>query len=143
MPEENGRKEGAMSLGRILVVDDEEDVRKSIRITLTKAGYDVREAEDGDQAITLIRSDDNPFKVGLIICDILMPKVNGMEAIAFFRQEFPSVPVIVLTAKPELAGATQLFKQGIVDYLEKPISPDKLIQVVHKSIKKNVFTGPE
>jgi two-component system chemotaxis response regulator CheY len=71
-----------------------------------------------------------------------MPKVNGMEAIAFFRQEFPSVPVIVLTGKPELAGATQLFKQGIVDYLEKPISPDKLIQVVHKSIKKDVFKDP-
>jgi two-component system chemotaxis response regulator CheY len=131
-----------MSLGRILVVDDEEDVRKSIRLTLTKAGYDVREAEDGDQAITQIRSNDNPFKVGLIICDILMPKVNGMEAIAYFRQEFPSVPVIVLTAKPELAGATHLFKQGIVDYLEKPVSPEKLIQVVGKSIKENVFKGP-
>ena len=132
-----------MSLGRILVVDDEEDVRKSIRMTLTKAGYDVCEAEDGDQAITLIRANDNPFKVGLIICDIFMPKVNGMEAIAFFRQEFPSVPVIVLTGKPELAGATQLFKQGIVDYLEKPISPDKLTQVVHESIKKNVFKDPD
>jgi two-component system, chemotaxis family, chemotaxis protein CheY len=132
-----------MSLGRILVVDDEEDVRKSIRMTLTKAGYDVREAEDGDQAITLIRSNDNPFKVGLIICDIFMPKVTGMEVIAFFRQEIPSVPVIVLTGKPELAGATQLFKLGIVDYLEKPISPDKLTQVVHESIKKNVFKDPE
>lgn len=131
-----------MSLGRILVVDDEEDVRKSIRLILTKAGYDVREAEDGEQAITQIRSNDNPFKVSLIICDIYMPKVNGMEAIAFFRQEFPSVPVIVLTAKPELAGATHLFKQGIVDYLEKPISPEKLIQVVHKSVKDNVFKGP-
>ncbi|MDN5940336.1 MAG: response regulator [Nitrospira sp.] len=131
-----------MPLGRILVVDDEENVRKSIRITLTKAGYDVREAEDGDQAIALMRSDDNPFKVGLIICDILMSKVNGMEAIAYFRQEFPSVPVIVLTAKPELAGALHLFKQGIVDYLEKPVSPDKLVQVVHKSIKENVFKGP-
>jgi two-component system, chemotaxis family, chemotaxis protein CheY len=52
----------------------------------------VREAEDGEQAITLIRSNDNPFKVGLIICDIHMPKVNGMEAIAYFRHEFPSVP---------------------------------------------------
>jgi len=102
----------------------------------------VREAEDGDQAIRQIRSNDNPFKVGLIICDIHMPKVNGMEAIAFFRQEFPSVPVIVFTGKPELAGAAHLFKQGIADYLEKPISPEKLIQAVHKSIKENVFKGP-
>lgn len=131
-----------MSLGRILVVDDEADVRKSVRLVLTKVGYDVREAGDGDEAITQIRSNDNPFKVSLIICDIHMPKVNGMEAIAFFRQEFPSVPVIVLTGKPELAGAADLFKQGIVDYLEKPISPEKLTQAVHKSVRDNIFKGP-
>jgi two-component system chemotaxis response regulator CheY len=79
--------------------------------------------------------------VGLIICDIHMPKVNGMEAIAYFRQEFPSVPVIVLTGHPALAGTTHLFKQGIVDYLEKPISPEKLIQAVHKSFRGNIYEG--
>jgi two-component system chemotaxis response regulator CheY len=131
-----------MSLGRILVVDDEAEIRKSVRLTLTKAGYDVIEAEDGDKAIKQIRSDDNPFKVGLIISDIHMPKVNGMEAIAYFRQEFPSVPVLVLTGEPELAGATHLFKQGIVDYLAKPISPEKLTQVVTKAFRDHVFKGP-
>ena len=130
-----------MSLGRILVVDDEADVRKSVRMILMKAGYDVVEAEDGEKAIKQIRSDDNPFKVGLIICDIHMPKVNGMETIAYFRQEFPSVPVIVLTGEPELAGATHLFKQGIVDYLEKPISPEKLTQAVHKYFRGHVYEG--
>jgi two-component system, chemotaxis family, chemotaxis protein CheY len=130
-----------MSRGRILVVDDEADVRKSILLILTKAGYDVVEAEDGGKAITELISNDNPFKVGLIICDIHMPKVSGMETIAYFRQEFPSVPVIVLTGNPSLAGATHLFKQGIVDYLEKPISPEKLTQAVHRSIKENVFKG--
>ena len=99
------------------------------------------EAEDGDIAITRLIINDNPFKVGLIICDIQMPKVNGMEAIAYFRQEFPSVPVIVLTGHPALAGATHLFKQGIVDYLEKPISPEKLIQAVHKSFRGNIYEG--
>ena len=71
-----------------------------------------------------------------------MPKVNGMETIAYFRQEFPSVPVIVLTGEPELAGATHLFKQGIVDYLAKPISPEKLTQVVHKAVRDHVFNDP-
>ena len=130
-----------MSLGRILVVDDEEDIRKSVRLILTKAGYDVVEAEDGDIAITQLIINDNPFKVGLIICDIQMPKVNGMEAIAYFRQEFPSVPVIVLTGHPAMAGAIHLLKQGVVDYLEKPISPEKLTQVVHKSYRNNVCEG--
>ena len=66
--------------------------------------------------------------VGLIICDIHMPKVNGMEAIAFFRQEFPSVPVIVLTREPEVAEATHLFKQGIVDYLRSRFHRKSLLR---------------
>jgi len=117
---ETGRREGVISLGRVLVVDDEADVRKSVRLILTKAGYDVAEAEDGDQAIRQFISNDNPFKLGLMICDIVTPKVNGMEAIAYFRQEFPSVPVVVLNGEPKLGGATHLFKLGVVDYLEKP-----------------------
>jgi two-component system chemotaxis response regulator CheY len=64
-----------------------------------------------------------------------------MEAIAYFRQEFPSVPVIVLTGHPALAGAIHLFKQGIVDYLEKPISPEKLTQAVEKSFRGHVYEG--
>ena len=130
-----------MSKGRILVVDDEEEIRKSVRLILTKAGYDVVEAENGEIAISRLLINDNPFKVGLIICDIQMPKVNGMEAIAYFRQEFPSTPVIVLTAHPALAGAVHLFKQGIIDYLEKPISPEKLIQAVEKTIRGHVYEG--
>ncbi len=130
-----------MSRGRILVVDDDEEIRKSVRLILTKAGYDVVEAEDGEIAISRLLINDNPFKVGLIVCDIQMPKVNGMEAIAYFRQEFPSTPVIVLTGHPALPGAIHLFKQGIIDYLEKPISPEKLIQAVEKSIRGHVYEG--
>ena len=128
-----------MSLGRILVVDDEADVRKAVRLTLTKAGYDVIEAVDGEDAIKTIRSGDNPLMVDTIITDIHMPKVNGMEAVAFFRSQFPSVPVIVLTGQPELAGASQLYKQGVVEYLVKPIEPAKLTAAVNKAAKEHVF----
>ncbi len=128
-----------MPLGRILVVDDEEEIRKSVRLTLTKAGYDVVEAEDGEKGVEAIRSGDNPIAVDTIICDIHMPKVNGMEAIAYFRQQFPSVPVIVLTGQPELSGATALFKQGIVEYLTKPVTPETLTEAVNKVAKDHVF----
>ena len=124
-----------MGQGRVLVVDDEVDIRKTVRLTLSKAGFDVVEAEDGEQAIKQIRSGDNPLIVDAIICDIHMPKVNGMEAIAYFRQQFPSVPVIVLTGQPEVNSASNLFKQGIADYLMKPISPEKLTEVVSKHVK--------
>ena len=131
-----------MGLGRILVVDDEANIRKTVRLTLTKAGFDVVEAEDGEQAIKEIRSGDNPVMVDAILCDIHMPKINGVEAISFFRQQFPSVPVIVLTGQPEVKGATELLKQGVVDYLVKPVSPEKLTEVVTKHATGHVYKDP-
>jgi two-component system chemotaxis response regulator CheY len=97
------------------------------------------DSEDGEKAIKQIRSGDNPLMVDAIICDIHMPKVNGVEAIAFFRQQFPSVPVIVMTGQPDVATATNLMKQGVVDYLVKPVSPDKLTAVVNKHAKGHVY----
>ncbi|MGH7207527.1 MAG: response regulator, partial [Nitrospiraceae bacterium] len=72
-------------LGRVLVVDDDAGVRKPIRERLTKAGYEVVETEDGDQAIKRLNEGDNPLMVDSILCDIRMPKINGIEAIAYFR----------------------------------------------------------
>jgi two-component system chemotaxis response regulator CheY len=128
-----------MPLGRVLVVDDEADVRKSLKLTLTKAGFDVVEAEDGAKGIQAIKSGDNPMMVDTIICDIHMPKVNGIEAIAYFRSQFPSVPVIVLTGKPEARSASGLFKQGVVDYLIKPIESQELIYAVKKAVNEHNF----
>ena len=125
-----------MAKGRVLVVDDEADLRKSARLILTKAGYDVVEAEDGEKAIQAIRSGDNPLLVDTIIMDLVMPKVNGMEAIAFMRSQFPKVPILVLTGHPNVENAAQLFKQGVVDYLVKPIVPDKLLASVDKAVKE-------
>jgi two-component system chemotaxis response regulator CheY len=126
-----------MGLGRILVVDDEAEIRRSVRLILTKAGYDVVDAEDGEKGIAAIRSGDNPLLVDTIICDLKMPKINGMEAIAYFRTQFPSVPVIVLTGHPDVPGAAELFKKGIVEYLVKPIVPDKLTAAVAKAVKQH------
>jgi two-component system chemotaxis response regulator CheY len=128
-----------MGLGRVLIVDDEDDIRKVVRLTLTKAGFDVVEAEDGEKAIEKIRSDDNPLMIDAILCDIQMPKVNGTEAVAFFREQFPSVPVIILTGHPQVKDAAELMKKGVVDYLVKPISPEKLTEIVGKHAKAHVY----
>ena len=130
-----------MALGRVLIVDDEADLRKSIRLILTKADYDVVEAEDGEQAIAAIRSGDNPLLVSAIICDLVMPKVGGMEAIAYFRSQFPGVPILVLTGHPNIDNMTELHKQGVVDYLMKPIAPEKLLAVVEKAVSEHKLFG--
>ena len=126
-----------MPKGRVLVVDDEAELRKSIRLILTKADYDVVEAEDGEQAIAAIRSGDNPLAVSAVICDLVMPKVNGMEAIAFFRSQFPGVPMLVLTGHPNIENMTELYQQGVEDYLVKPIVPETLLAAVEKAMPKH------
>ena len=125
-----------MSEGRVLVVDDEADVRKSVRLILSKAGYDVIEAEDGEVGVQTVKSGDNPFALDAIICDLNMPKMSGMEAIPYFRSQFPSCPVIVLTGAGTVDRATTLFKQGVVEMLSKPIDKDKLLAAVKKAVKE-------
>ncbi len=130
-----------MALARVLIVDDEADLRKSIRLILTKADYDVVEAEDGEQAIAAIRSGDNPLLVSVIICDLVMPKVGGMEAIAYFRSQFPGVPILVLTGHLNIENVNELYKQGVVDCLAKPIAPEKLLAVVEKAVSEHKLFG--
>ena len=130
-----GMFSGKESLGLVLVVDDEPDVRKVVRMTLEKAGYDVLEAEDGEQAMARIKEGENPLVLDVIITDIRMPKVNGVEAINYFQNNWPSVPLIVLTGFPDLDMATSMIKSGITDYLVKPVEGEKLKSAVAKAIE--------
>jgi two-component system chemotaxis response regulator CheY len=124
------------SRGRVLVVDDESDVRKAVNLGLTKSGYEVIEAEDGKKAVDVMSSGDNPLSVDVIICDIRMPKVNGVEAVSYFRKQYPSRPIIVLTGFPDVQLATSLMKQGVADYLIKPVEREKLAAAVDSAMKQ-------
>lgn len=128
-----------MGHGRVLVVDDEADVRKVVRLTLSRAGYDVVEAEDGAQAIETMKAGDNPLMIDAVLCDIRMPKVNGVEAIKYLRAQFPSVPVVVMTGHPDVTSTTELFKRGVADYLVKPMTPAMLTAAVHRVAKDHVY----
>lgn len=131
---------GHATKGRVLIVDDEPDVRKVVKLTLTKAGYDVIEAEDGEKAIATIKEGENPLLLDVIISDIRMPKINGVEAINYFQQQWPSVPLIVLTGFPDMEMATGFIKKGIVDYLVKPVEKEKLIASVAKALEQREIT---
>jgi two-component system chemotaxis response regulator CheY len=123
-----------MPKGKILVVDDEKEVREVIRIHLDVNGYNILEAENGEDAINILRSEDNMINVGLILCDIRMPKVNGIECIDFLRQEAPSIPIVVVTGYPDTEMATQLMKKGVKDYLVKPVERQKLLETVEQLV---------
>lgn len=123
-----------VSLGRILVVDDEDSIRSVLRMMLTQAGYDVEEADDGGKAVEVLNSGDNPLMLDAIICDIRMPRINGVEAIAYFRAQYPSLPVIVLTGYRDEQLASSLRKQGVVECLEKPAEREQILASVAQAI---------
>lgn len=127
--------------GRVMVVDDEADVRTVARMCLEQAGYQVIEAEDGEQAIKKIKEGDNPLVLDVIITDINMPKVNGLEAIQFFQQEWPRVPLMVMTGYPNLETAKELLKRGLVDYLVKPVDKEKLLEAVEKAMSQRELSS--
>ncbi len=124
-----------MSKGRMLVVEDDATLRKYICLILTQADYNVVEAENGEQAIEAIRSGDNPLLVDAILCDLVMPKVSGLEAITYFRSQFKGVPILVLTGHATIENINELYKQGVVECLLKPIGPEKLLPAVERAVK--------
>ena len=129
-------------LRKVLVIDDEDVIRQTIRKQLDGTGFEIIEAKDGEQGIELLNTLDNPLTVDVIICDIRMPKINGIEAIAYFRKEYPSTPIIVLTGYPDVTLATNLLKQGVTEYLTKPVDKQSLVEAVTKaSQQRTLFKG--
>ena len=125
--------------GRVLVVDDVAAVRKSIGLTLTSAGYEVVTAEDGKEAIKLLGESEVSPAVDTILCDLRMPKINGAEAVAYFRREYPSVPVVVLTSYADVESAVFLMRQGVLDFLVKPVLQDELLTVIKRAVAQNAM----
>ncbi len=127
---------GRESEGLVLVVDDEPDVRKVVRMTLEKSGYDVLEAEDGEKAIEEIKKGEHSLLLNLIITDIRMPNRNGIDVTNYYQKEWPSVPLIVLTGFPDPDMATTMLQHGVGEYLVKPVEAEKLIASVTKALKE-------
>lgn len=128
---------------KILVVDDEAPIRKTIRLQLEGTIYDILEAEDGEKAIHVLNN-ENILEVVLIICDVRMPKVDGIEAVAYFQENYAGIPIIVLTGYPDVQLATDFMKGGVVDYLVKPVEKDKLMEAVGKAAgQRTMFSGSQ
>ncbi|MEW5852909.1 MAG: response regulator [Myxococcota bacterium] len=120
------RTTGAVGAPRVLVVDDEEDIRESLRSVLELEGFQVLTAENGRAAWTTLTSAPRP---AVILLDLMMPVMNGGEFLAALRAdaERQGIPVVVLTAFADRAGGL-----GADVVMEKPVDPEALFRVVHR-----------
>lgn len=130
------RRKDVMSKGRVLVVDDEADVRKSVRLILTKAGYDVDEAEHPEAGVSLVKSGANKLPLSVIVTDLSMPTVNEIIVIPYLHSQFPSCPIVVLSGSKMLDRSAKLFKDAGVEFLAKPINQEQLLGAVNKAVNK-------
>jgi len=110
---------------RILIVDDEEVIRKFLKIHLNKQGYEVTEAEDGQKAIDQI----GERKFDLIICDVMMPNKNGWEVVKEVKsnRELNGTPIILLSAKNDDVDMSKGYELGANYYMTKPFTKDQLL----------------
>ena len=124
---------------RILIVDDEADIRRVLRLLLENKGYQVSEATNGQIAIDTMRDGG----IDLVIMDIMMPYVSGIDAAAKIR-EFSTAPILFLTAKSLDRDKAAAYKSGGDDYLVKPFASTELVLKVESLIRRyTVYKGKE
>lgn len=124
-------------LGRVLVVDDVAVVRRSIRMILANAGYEVLEAENGVQAIEIVQDAGGRHPVDAILSDLRMPQVDGVDLIVYFRTRYPEIPVVVLTSYTDVELAVSLMRKGAMDFLVKPVLQGELLEVIGRAAAQN------
>jgi two-component system response regulator HydG len=126
---------------RILVVDDEQSHRTMLKAVLTKEGYDISEADDGISAVQAVESES----FDLILMDIRMTDMDGIEAMGQIKEMSPSIPIIMMTAYASIKTAVEALKSGAYDYLTKPLDIDELKILMKKALEhyrlqeENVF----
>ncbi|HEU4728367.1 MAG TPA: DUF4388 domain-containing protein [Kofleriaceae bacterium] len=119
---------------RVLVIDDSPTITKVVQLVLTKAGYDVHTAPDGEAGLAAVRAD----RPALILLDFVMPRMNGYQ---FCREltadpKLRDIPVVLMSAKGDQVGERFVKVMGIVDYITKPFSPEAITAVVQHTIGK-------
>ncbi len=113
---------------KILLIEDEPSMRLGVSHTLSNAGYEMDAHENATSGLKSLRS--NPFD--LIITDLRLPDINGMDVLTMAKELQPDVGVIIITAHPQVDSAVSAIKQGAYDYISKPFSNDELLMVVSR-----------
>ena len=117
----------------VLIVDDEQRMRKLIKDFLLTKDYNILEAEDGEKAVKIF--EENKEKINIVLLDVMMPKLDGWSVLRKIRQE-SNVPVIMLTARGEEQDELFGFELGVDEYISKPFSPKILLARIEAILKR-------
>ncbi len=118
--------------GRILVVDDESGIRSSLKGILEDEGFGVVEAESGERGLELLDAGDS---VDLVFLDIWLPGLDGLAVLARIREDRPDLPVVMISGHGTIETAVAAIKHGAFDFIEKPLSLDKVVLAAHKALE--------
>lgn len=118
-------------MNKILIVDDELNMRLVLGAMLKREGYEVAAAADGFEALQILKSG----RVSAVVTDLKMPRMDGMELLNRINQEYPDLPVIMITAHGTVATAVEALKKGALDYITKPFELEEIRNVVSKAVK--------
>jgi two-component system, NtrC family, response regulator AtoC len=124
---------------QVLIVDDELNLRKILSAQLTRDGYDVLTAEDGERGLQLL----GEHHIDLVITDLKMPKVDGMTLLKRALEEDPELPVVLVTAHGTIDTAVEALKSGAFDFVTKPFDKDEVRQIVAKALKTRELRGAD
>lgn len=116
---------------KILVVDDEDSLRMTLKLRLQSAEFDVREAKDGEAALEQLK--ESP--ADLVLLDINMPRMDGIETLSNITRDYPSTEIIMLTGFADFSTAIECLKKGAKDYLVKPIEMTELVTRVKSTLR--------
>lgn len=124
---------------QILVIDDESNLRRVLSAQLGRDGYEVHVAEDGEQGLAMLRD----HHIDLVVTDLRMPRVDGMEVLRQALLMDPDLPVVIITAHGTVDNAVEALKTGAFDYITKPFDQDELRAIVRKALRTRHLSSSE
>ena len=124
---------------KLLVVDDDTDIRELLEFDLAQSGYDVDTAKDGSEGLQKALAND----YDLILLDVMMPKINGFDVCKNVRSKKPDIPILLLTAKGTITDKTTGFNSGADDYIVKPFDVQEVLLRVRVLLRRNSKNEPQ
>lgn len=116
----------------ILIIEDEDSIRKFVKINLERSGFNVLEAATGEDGITIARSEE----IDVLVLDLMLPGIDGFEVCKTLREEFPTLGIIMLTAKSQDIDKIMGLEYGTDDYMTKPFNPMELVLRVKSLLRR-------